>query len=275
MSEVLKDIRTYYPDHYALFNQPITEKELNEIAGKEITEHIVREQLIDDGYPRNIDLKDINYEIRVTNHIDAYEYAEMYLMDVIDLDNDYFYRDEEERKVILASIIQKHFTKHKIDKYRIERGELNFEIIAHDDVQAFLDKHSWLDILYMAKKLADLVDITHIKTLIERREIYHMNGREVFTHIFRQSTVDYLQRHDLDEDLVDIDLDRTPVKALNVKFALDFERMADLLRDAPKNFKDIYHYVSDDGFYKDLISHGLITYDIELDVDPIEIKKEL
>lgn len=55
---------------HCLINQLL--KKLNEIVGKEITEHIVREQLIDDGYPRNIDLKDINYEIRVTNRIDAY-----------------------------------------------------------------------------------------------------------------------------------------------------------------------------------------------------------
>lgn len=34
MSEVLKDIRTYYPDHYALFNQPITEKNLTKLLVK-------------------------------------------------------------------------------------------------------------------------------------------------------------------------------------------------------------------------------------------------
>lgn len=273
MSEILKDIRDKYPERYELFETPIHESFVREVMENDVIDESVQYLLSEqEGFPYKVDPSDVSYSMVFVNSRYTDSFVEMYLFDVIDEDNDYFYLKGEKKEEALATVVNQFFNQDMINKFRVEHmDDLNVNFEVHTELTEFLETHAWYDENYLSSRMAELYDEFIVRSMIVNRRLLASYGYDYFMDKFAQASQEYASTYGVPQELLDVD--ETPIKVIELKLDADFDTLAETFAERLYNYESVQDYMTT-GFYYDMFGQDYFYYRLEIDADPEDYLNE-
>ena len=269
MEAMMKDIRDKAPQAYNLFEMPITEAEMREKLDDEDVNNMIGESLTESyGLDYIIDPTEFPYayELNLNNAISTDDFVELYLFDVIDEDNDYFYLQGAEKDEALRTVVNIHFTQDRVNEFRLNHiNKLNFNLTLKVTKDEILLEQPWLSDTYVAQYLESHYEPEQLKSMIEKRYALGTGGQDTFLERFYEAgrEIEAVRNIPVEE----FDYDTTPFKVISVRTYLDFGEIAEIFTPYIQRHATLHDFVASD-FYNELIDNDFVDYELQLDIDP-------
>lgn len=232
------------------FEKKIDLTEFKEYVGGEETEEIIVDTLIQNGFPSNVVIKDVNFDFVVENIKDTQTLVVEYIDEQINLRGDSVPENIEE-----YFICKEHILNYRLNKLE----DLKIRLVVNDDLADFMERHAYYDDSYVAKRLEEDIELSELINLIENREAMTLN-EEYFMGKFSKAV------SDLNLMAEDFDYTSTPIKVKRVMLDESFENVAEEFSYKLYNYGTLREYINSD-LYKDLLKYDKVYYELELDID--------
>lgn len=273
MEAMMKDIRDKTPHAYALFETPIQEKELREHMDAQDLDDMVGEMIAESyGFDYIVDPQDISYQLDLENDIPTDDFVELYLFDVIDEDNNYFYLQGEEKDEALMTVVHRHFTQTKVNAFRISYlNHLKFDLTLNESREDILHRQPWLSEAYIAQYMEDHCETHTLKTIIEKRFALGTGGHDTFLERFYEACREIEAEYNIPVEA--FDYETTPFKVISLNISKDFGDMAEIFTPYIQRHATIQDFMATD-FYHELLDHDFVDYQLQLQIDPEDYQYE-
>lgn len=252
---LVKKVEKIVPHVTSWFESEIDFNIFREFIGKDEAESIVIEALVNEGFPPNVQVNDVNFDFIAMNKKETKQLISEYIEVNTNLENT---ATQEEIEQIFTS-------ETSVIDFRLKRlDELNIHMVVNDDLADFMERHAYYDDNYFAKRMGELFDINVLKPMIESREAMSLN-QEYFTEKFRYAVSDM---NILPED---VDENTTPIKVIDIKLEEPIEAIAEQFSPKLYEYNTVTNYLNSD-FYDDLIKEDKIYFVLELNIDEEDYK---
>lgn len=238
------------------FDRVITVDIFREVLGKEQADFIITSELMNQvGYPplSESDMEEVDFVFFASTTIDSDELIGLYI------DHQTTIEQNDDRETTESKIRSEMNDETSIYDFIINNfAEIHIDV--NESADDFLEKHAYYDDDFLAKRLEELFEKGTPTRMVETREAMRYNP-DYFIDKF------YIAVSDTNLPAEEFDYDETPVKVARLEIGESFEAIAERLSQKLVNYLTVQSYVDDDEFYKDLLKHDFIYYELELDID--------
>lgn len=247
---LVKKVEKVAPHVTEWFESVIGFDTFREYIGKDEAESIISEALVNEGFPPNVQVNDVDFDFIAMNK----QETKQLISDYLEVNTDI------EGTATQQEIEQAFPSESKVLDFRLKRLEgLSIHMVVNDDLADFMEHHAYYDDNYFAKRMGELFDIGSLKPIIESREVMALNS-DYFTEKFRYAVSDM---NILPEK---VDENSTPVKVVDIKLEEPLEAIAEQFSAKLYGYSTVSNYLNS-AFYADLLKEDKVYYVLELNID--------